>query len=181
MEGIIKDSINYLNTTNDTNWDIFTNSNIKFCDHKVIKKYLLAIQKDLLNSTNKMKLFTFPMIRIRSNCYDMETIEPFFSYFNVEKACLLLLRKLSQSNITILDDFSNYQIAGILLHTIGNTHSTNQKHLISLLQMINTLNDGIQVYLDEEQIQPINHQLVKRMNTTVNQHLMQKKRTFKKE
>lgn len=175
MESIINDSINYLKTTKDTDWNIFLDKHVMLCDNSTINHYLLHIRKDLIYSINHMKLVVFPAIKMRSNYFELAKFQPFFSYFSDEKEALILIKKVLQHKTSLSDNFSNFQISGILLHTLGNNHTDNQKHLVQALEIERALNKGFEVYVDEDRIQPVNHQLVKSINNRISEKLYNKK------
>ena len=170
MEEIIKQSIEYLKTTEDKDWDIFINKHVCIVDNDILKEYVLEVRKDLISCINRMKLTTFPLVRLKKNYFSMDRVEAFISYFNDEKECLINLKKFLRSNYTDSSNLTPCQISGLLVHTLGNTHTDNQQRLLQSLKIDTAINSGIDVYIDEEKITPVNHQLVK----TINKRLKQK-------
>lgn len=174
MDQLIKDSMEYLETVEDKKWRIFIDKSILICDDWQIKRYILHMRRELITSINHMKLITFPIMKLKKDYYDLSTVNSFATYFNEEKDCLVKLRKLA-SRKTIQDcDLDSFQISGLLLHVLGNSHSDNQERLIKYTRIIDALNDGINVSIDEDSITPINKHLVKEIKLGIDKQLNNK-------
>lgn len=174
MEQIIKDSVEYLKTTDDKVWEIFTNKSIVICEDRQAKRYILHMRRELITSINHMKLITFPILKFQQDSYDQTTVTSFSSYFSEEKDCLVKLRRLLSCKNIQDCDLDRVQLTGLLLHTLGNSHSNNMERLLNYVRMENALNEGINVSINEERISPCNQQLVKRIKFGIDKQLNNK-------
>lgn len=180
MEKILMDSIHFLETTNNQEWEQLQETSMieimnpasEICT--TVKKGVITSYSLLLKNIAKMKLVAFPRLILYSTL-DKSSFEPYFTYFNDEQKALLSIKKLLKTNTKQLNsDFPLISTCGILCHAIGESHVENTRRLTTKIETQNALNNGINVSIPSELIEPINQPLMQEINTTIHKQLIKK-------
>lgn len=173
MKQLLEDTTKYLKETNNVSYEVFTSIAVtEFWipeTAKPIRKYVLQTHNKLLKANQKIRLLAFPLTKLIPNIKDSDIIAQHRSYFQDEKECLLAMKRLLQSNKQAIEEDISYPIGaccGLFLNAIKETQNENSTRLTTFLRINETMTKGIDAYITEDAITPINNQLIKKMTTS---------------
>ena len=170
MEDTFLEAIDYLEKKDSNIRDVYLSTALTEVSipetSKAIKNYVISLYKPLIYSQRRMRLVSFNLIKNFPNKFDQNLLNPFISYYDIEKECLQAFKKVLCSK----KDLSSQEIAKyagclVFINTIGFIHSENQKRFTKAININNARNRGFNVYMDEELIQPVHTELVKKIGS----------------
>lgn len=179
MENVFLEAMDYLENKDPNMWEFFTSTALTELaipeTSSGIKKYVISLYKPLIYSEQRMSLISFRLIRNFPNKFDQELLNPFLSYYDIEKECLQDFKKVLYSSKNLsCKDLPKYSSCLVFINAIGFIHSENQQRLTRAIEINNTRNCGFNVYINDDLIQPVNTGLVKKIGTAFKSEITKK-------